>query len=285
VSLVGAAAGGVILLTAVVRSRPAANPLTRLLLLTLGLGLAAVTVASFAVTSFKPALCSYNLWMLSVVAIVGASALRSAGPRVRAWATLGVVLVLFAHATGTARLALAGERVAHGADPRIMDVIRDRGIRRVIVVHDAGSQGTLAQVYYPLAYFTRGALVQYIYDDRVAAFWGIEDRRTIDPVALDTDCVVVVRSGPGSLLPRGGSTPPYPMGIAAATLARSPRWRLARTFSYAAMFRMTTWVFERGPTSRVPLASQDAKEKRDVTTSRVPGGWRSGAGPVRASGH
>lgn len=251
VFLVAAAVGGLVLLVAVVRSRPAANPLTRLLLLTLGIGLAAVTVASFAVASFKPALCSYNLWMFPVVAIAGASALRSAVPRVRGLATIGVVLVLSAHAAGATRLALAGERVAHGADPRIVEVIRERGVHRITVVHDAGSLGTLAQVYYPLAYFTRGAVSQYIYDDQAAAFWGIEDRRTIDPSALETDCVIVVRAGPGSLLPSRTRSPlPYPMGIAAARLAASPRWRLAATFSYAAMFRMTTWVFEKVPASR-----------------------------------
>ena len=58
-------------------------------------------------------------------------------------------------------------------------------VAAVTVVHDSGSQGTLAQVYYPLAYFTRGVLAQYIHDDRTATFWSIERRRTADREARD----------------------------------------------------------------------------------------------------
>jgi hypothetical protein len=250
-------AGAVLALGAGLRAHLAAGkavlPVTRALLCVAGFQVVTVLTACLAITAFRPGAFQYNLPLVPSLAVLFASTVTVSDTTCRRLALAGVALLLACHVTGGVRMVTEGYRMAHGVDVRIVQTVERLGVDNVVVIHEAGSNGADVQAYYPLAYFLGGHLTQYLYSPQTRSFRRQPDKKPTDPVSLQVPHVIVVRSGVGNAF-RSAATAPVPMdrGPAVDALGASPDWRLARSFTYDAYFKMTTWVFDRVSVPAVP---------------------------------
>ena len=169
------------------------------LALALASGGAVVMLAHLAQSAFEAAQPSYNIWMLSPLAILMASGLAARAGAVRSAAIAAIVLSMAANLYADGQLAFRGDHFAHTPHRPISEILRRLGPAEVAVIHDRDTIQAW-EIYAPIRSEFRGRVRQFCYVPasrdgagvRVADYPSL--RGEIDPTGLPFPHLIVVRS-------------------------------------------------------------------------------------------